>query len=92
MEPIQLNSLVQLHSGGPIMTVKSFAFKLEAGNPLSARRIADESRLNCEWFEGTVLRQGTFEAVLLRVVAEHELGKPLSEQAIVTAYTGQDHA
>ena len=92
MEPIQVNSLVQLHSGGPIMTVESFAFKLEAGNPLTASRIADESRLNCEWFDGTALRQGTFEVALLRLVAEHELGKPLSEQAVVTAYTGHDHA
>ncbi|GAB3226723.1 DUF2158 domain-containing protein [Spirosoma arcticum] len=88
MEPIKLNSLVQLNSGGPIMTVDSFANKLEAGNPLTSRRIADESWVDCEWFEGSSLRQGTFEVTTLRPVSEDEREKAPSEEAIVLAYTG----
>lgn len=92
MTQIQPKSLVQLNSGGPIMTVDSFAEKLEEGNPLTARRIADESRVNCQWFEGSSLRQGTFEAVTLHPVPDHERGVPPSEEAVVLAYTGHDHS
>lgn len=92
MALIQLKSLVQLNSGGPIMTVDSFAEKLEAGNPLTARRIADESRLNCKWFEGSLLRQGIFEADTVHPVSENEGEKSPSEEAVLSAYTGPNRS
>lgn len=74
------------------MTVESFSYKLEVGNPLTATRILDESQLNCEWFEKSVLHRNTFARVALRLIPDQVLGTPLSEEAVVTAYTGLDHA
>ncbi len=75
------------------MTVESFACKLEEGNPLTSMQIADESRVDCVWFEGAVLSQHTFEAALLRPVPEQEEqeqeeqepDKSLSETATVSS-------
>ncbi|QHV98690.1 DUF2158 domain-containing protein [Spirosoma endbachense] len=84
MESIQVTSLVQLKSGGPIMTVKSFGQKLESGNPLSAMRSDDESQVNCEWFTGSALTHGTFAAASLAFVSEPN--KPSNKKVIIEAW------
>ncbi len=81
MEPIKLKSLVQLKSGGPIMRVESFARKQKRGNTLLAVRVADKSQLNCEWFEGSKWKYGTFGSTVLILVSEPDLTNPLSTEA-----------
>jgi len=92
MESIKPSSLVQLKSGGPIMTVESFGRKLEAGNPITARSIVDETQLNCTWFEDSTLMYGTFDSALLTLVSEPDLTAILSTEAVIEAYTGLNNS
>jgi uncharacterized protein YodC (DUF2158 family) len=92
MESIKLKSFVQLKSGGPIMTVESFARKQKAGNPLLAVRVVDESQLNCEWFEGSNWMHGTFDAAELLTVSDPNSVNPLSTDVVMKAYTRISHS
>lgn len=68
MKSIQINSVVQLKSGGPLMTVSAFATKLAKGNRLTAMQVEDDSRVICQWFEQLTLRGNTFDRLSLNLL------------------------
>ncbi|MDB5244115.1 MAG: putative small protein [Spirosoma sp.] len=91
METIKENSLVQLKSGGPVMTVVSFGTKQAAGNPLTAPQEVDQTRVNTQWFVDATLHQGTFEVDALHLISEGDLTiRPLSTETVVDAYTSHE--
>ena len=91
METIKENSLVQLKSGGPVMTVTSFVTKQAAGNPLTALQEVDQTRINSQWFVDAALHQGTFEVAALHLISEGDLTtRLLSTETVVEAYTSHE--
>lgn len=69
MEEIKVGSKVKLNSGGPLMTVESLKKKTE-GNPLSRKNSEGVGEINCQWFEGTQLKYGTFPLESLSIVGD----------------------
>jgi uncharacterized protein YodC (DUF2158 family) len=57
-DQITAGIVVQLKSGGPHMTVSRI------------RELNGETRVDCDWFEGTKAQHGTFPPASLKVVTE----------------------
>ncbi len=66
MDEIKIGSVVELKSGGPSMTVQSFARTTE-GQGREARNVEDRGRVNCNWFDHTQLLNGTFQVESLTI-------------------------
>jgi len=54
-QKFKTGDLVQLKSGGPIMTVQTYA---------------SGDYLNCQWFSGTKLADGTFKEDSIQIASE----------------------
>jgi uncharacterized protein YodC (DUF2158 family) len=66
MDQISIGSVVQVKSGGPSMTVESFARKV-VGHGMDARNVEDKDRVNCQWFDKDgELKSGFFPVASLK--------------------------
>lgn len=78
METIKVGTTVRLKSGGPVMTIESFATRLAGADIMTSKNVEDKSRVNCQWFEGPKLSKGSFDVMSLDIVAsDNDTNKPL---------------